>query len=225
MIIPVGDVTPRKTVPFFNYLLILANVVVFFSYFFRPDAEVIRIHDVYALHPVRWDVLSVFTSMFMHADPLHLFGNMLFLWIAGDNVEDRIGHLPYLLFYFVCGAAGAAAHILTARGAMADAPTVGASGAISGILGAYLVFFPASKIKFALWLVIFVRFFTLPSWGAIALWVGSQLLMARNQLNGVTKGETAAVAVFAHLGGFLFGVAAAVLLRLLGQAKPGPKKD
>lgn len=219
MIIPVGDINPRRTVPFFNYLLILANVVVYFSYALRPEPEAVRVVNAYALVPGRWEVHTVFTSMFLHADLLHLFGNMLFLWISGDNVEDRLGHLPYLLFYFVCGAAGGAAHILTAQGRMAAIPTVGASGAISGIMGAYLVFFPTSKIKFALWLFIFVRFFTLPSWGAIGLWVASQLLMARHQMNGVAQGETAAVAVFAHLGGFAFGILAALLLRLMGRAK------
>jgi membrane associated rhomboid family serine protease len=221
----VGDVNPRKTVPFFNYLLILANVVIYFSYALRPEQEAIQIVHTYALVPGRWDVRTVFTSMFLHADPIHLFGNMLFLWIAGDNVEDRLGHLAYLVFYFVCGAAGGIAHILTAQGAMASIPTVGASGAISGILGSYLVFFPTSKIRFALWLIVFVRFFTLPSWGAIGLWVASQLLMARHQLDGVAQGETAAVAVFAHLGGFVFGIVAALLLRLIGQAKAPKKRD
>ncbi len=225
MIIPVGDVNPRKTVPFFNYLIILANVVVFFVCAFRPEPQVIEIAHTYGLKPGQWEVRTIFTSMFLHADLLHLFGNMLFLWIAGDNVEDRLGHLPYLLFYFVSGAAGAAAHILTAKGAMAGIPTVGASGAISGIMGAYLVFFPNSKIRFALWLIFFVRFFTLPSWGAIGLWVASQLLMARGQLDGQAQGEARAVAVFAHLGGFVFGIAASLLLRLLGQAKPKPRRD
>jgi membrane associated rhomboid family serine protease len=225
MIIPIGDVVPRKTVPYINYLIILANVVVYFAYALRPEQEAIKVVNEYALVPGRWNAMTVFTSMFLHADPVHLFGNMLFLWIAGDNVEDRLGHLPYLLFYFVCGAAGGAAHILTAHGRMAAIPTVGASGAISGIMGAYLVFFPTSKIRFALWLIIFVRFFTLPSWGAIGLWVATQLLMARHQLDGVAKGETAAVAVFAHLGGFAFGILAALLLRLIGRAKPPKKRE
>ncbi len=225
MIIPVGDVVPRRTVPVFNYLLILANLVVFFSYAFRPEAEVIRIVHTYGLFTGSWKVQTLFTSMFLHADLVHLFGNMLFLWIAGDNVEDRMGHLPYLFFYLACGLAGAAAHILTASGAMAGIPTVGASGAISGVMGAYLVFFPAGKIRFALWLIIFVRFFTLPSWGAIGLWVASQLLMARHQLDGVAKGETAVVAVFAHLGGFVFGLAVALLLRVFGKARPKPRRE
>jgi membrane associated rhomboid family serine protease len=230
MIIPVGDVNPRKTTPFVNYLLILANVSAFFwMYLNRSEAEVIQIVDTYALHPNRWhDVKTLFTSMFLHGGWGHLIGNMLFLWIAGDNVEDRLGHLPYLLFYLLAGVAGSVAHVVMAVStmpSMADVPTVGASGAISGVLGAYLVFFPSSKIKFILWLILFVRGFTLPSWGAIGFWIASQLLMARHQLDGIAKGETAMVAVFAHLGGFAFGFAAGALVRLFGKGRTPKRGD
>jgi len=224
MIIPVGDVNPRRTVPFINYLLILANVAVFFSYAFRPEPQFSRTLCTYGLIPGRWQVWTIFTSMFLHADLVHLLGNMLFLWIAGDNVEDRLGHLAYLVFYLAAGTAGAAAHILTARGDMAGIPTVGASGAISGVMGAYLVFFPSSKIRFALWLFVFLRFFTLPSWGAIGLWVASQLLMARHQMDGLQTGEARAVAVLAHLGGFAFGLAVALYLRIFGPRPPRRRK-
>lgn len=219
MIIPVGDVNPRRSIPFVNYLLIGINTAVFFSYAFRPEAQYAQVLNTYGLVPGRWQVSTIFTSMFLHADLLHLLGNMLFLWIAGDNVEDRLGHLAYLVFYLSSGVAGAVAHILTVRGTMAGIPTVGASGAISGVMGAYLVFFPSSKIRFALWLVLFVRFFTLPSWGAIGLWVASQVLMARHQLDGLQTGEAQAVAVLAHLGGFAFGLLSAVLWRLFGPAR------
>lgn len=182
----------------------------------------VEIVDTYALYPNRWqDFKTLITSMFMHGDYLHLLGNMLFLWIAGDNVEDRLGHVPYLIFYLAAGLAGAAAHIVMATGplaSMAAVPTVGASGAISGVMGAYLVFFPTSKIKFVLWLIIFVRAFTLPSWGAIGFWILSQILMARHQLDGLSRGEAVQVAVFAHLGGFAFGCAVAVLARMFGKA-------
>ncbi len=220
MIVPVGDVTPRRTVPFINYLLILANVVVFFLYCFpvlRDEAILAR----YALRPSGEAWRTIFTSMFLHANIEHLLGNMLFLWIAGDNVEDVLGHLPYLVFYLVCGLGGSLVHLAVAP--MAGKYTVGASGAISGVMGAYLVFFPASKIRFALWLIIFIRFFTLPSWGAIGLWVAMQLVMARHQLSG-TAGQAAAVAVFAHLGGFAFGFGAAALLRLTGRVKARPAR-
>ena len=108
--------------------------------------------------------------------------NMLFLYIVGDNVEDRVGHVGYLVFYTLAGVAAAAAHVyytLTFARGSAGIPTVGASGAISGMMGAYLVFFPSGKIKFILWLVIFIRDFTLPAWGAIGFWILGQFVMAR----------------------------------------------
>jgi membrane associated rhomboid family serine protease len=231
MFIPVGDITKRRTTPFVNYLFILANVAVFAYVYFvlpkgvsREEWETVLIS--HALKPDQWmDLRTFFTSMFLHGDLVHLLGNMLFLWIAGDNVEDRLGHVAYGVFYFLAGIAGAAVHVVMALGpipSMAGVPTVGASGAISGVLGAYLVFFPTSKIKFMIWLILFVRYFTLPSWGAIGLWLGSQLLMARNQLDGIGKGETMNVAVFAHLGGFAFGFAFAFLARLFGKSPPKP---
>ncbi len=223
MIIPVGDINPRRTFPFVNVTLILANVAAFvYVFYLRPPETVEPTVIAYALKPDEWrDVKTLFTSMFLHGGIDHLLGNMLFLWIAGDNVEDRLGHGAYLLFYLAAGLAGSAAHIVMALGplsSMAGVPTVGASGAISGVLGAYLAFFPSSKIKFVLWLIIFVRGFTLPSWGAIGLWMASQLLIARHQLDGLAQGETAMVAVFAHLGGFAFGFAAAVFLRIFGAS-------
>ncbi len=231
MIIPVGDMNPRRSTPFINYLFLAANTAIFVweVMYVRPDPDA---YDSYiaarTLRPDRWqDVTTLFTSMFMHGDLLHLAGNMLFLWIAGDNVEDRLGHLPYLFFYLAAGLAGSAAHVLYAMAfapTMMAVPTLGASGAISGVMGAYLAFFPGSKIKFILWLVIFIRPFTLPSWGAIGFWIGSQVLMARNQMDGIAKGEEMMVAVFAHLGGFAFGFVLALLVRLFGK-KPARKAD
>jgi membrane associated rhomboid family serine protease len=225
MIIPVGDINPRRTTPVVNYLLLLANIGVFIYevVYLRSNVEAFEGYiGTYALRPDRWqDGKTLFTSMFMHGDIAHLAGNMLFLWIAGDNVEDRLGHVPYLVFYLVAGLVGAAAHVAFAllyAPSMAAVPTLGASGAISGVLGAYLAFFPGSKIKFILWLIIFVRPFTLPSWGAIGFWVVSQIFMARNQMDGIDKGESAMVAVFAHLGGFAFGLVFAAAVRMFGKA-------
>lgn len=220
MIIPVGDLVKRRSTPYINYLLMLLNVVCFASYFFRPETADGVIKD-YALVPTQWANLKTFvTSMFLHGDLVHLLGNMLFLYIAGDNVEDRVGHVPYLVFYLLAGVAGSVAHVAYAMvyaPSMAAVPTVGASGAISGMMGAYLVFFPKGQVKFILWLLIFVRSFTLPVWGAVGLWIGSQLFMARNQMDGVSDKETQMVAVFAHLGGFAFGMAVALLARLFGK--------
>jgi membrane associated rhomboid family serine protease len=220
MIIPVGDIVRRRTTPYINYLLMLLNVVAFASYFLRPETAEGVISN-YALVPSKWQDLKTFvTSMFLHGDLVHLLGNLLFLYIAGDNVEDRLGHVPYLIFYLLAGIAGAAAHVAYAMvyaPSMSAVPTVGASGAISGVMGAYLVFFPRSQIKFVLWLIIFVRSFTLPTWGAVGFWIASQIYMARNQMDGIADKETQMVAVFAHLGGFAFGLAVGVLARLFGK--------
>ena len=230
LILPVGDINPRKTVPYINYLLILANVVVYvWVYFLTPPQQAGQILDTGVMVPSQWtNVKTLFTSMFLHdVSPWHLLGNMLFLWIAGDNVEDRLGHIPYLVFYFLCGLAGAAAHIYMAMGplsSMANTPTLGASGAISGVIGAYLVLFPRSKIKFMIWLIIFIRFFTLPSWGAVGFWIAGQVVMAWQQLKGLKEGQQIQVAVFAHLGGCVFGLAWAIAVRLFGKA-PKPRHD
>ena len=226
MIIPVGDKNPLRTTPYVTWLLIAANVAVSFYYMIYRRDRAVEIVHAYALKPDQWmDLKTIFTSMFLHGDLLHLLGNMLFLYIVGDNVEDRVGHVPYLVFYALAGVAAAAAHVYYtlhfAKGS-ASIPTVGASGAISGMMGAYLVFFPSGKIKFALWLVIFIRTFTLPAWGAIGFWILGQVLMAREQYHGIAKDEAQMVAVFAHIGGFLFGFGVAALLRVFG--KPPPKK-
>jgi membrane associated rhomboid family serine protease len=227
MIIPIGDVAKTKHTAWINWLLILANCGLYAWYGFRQDRYESTI-STYAMVPNQWQHWqTLFTSMFLHGDPVHLLGNMLFLYIAGDNVEDRLGHLAYLVFYLLAGLAGAAAHIVfsTQFGNGGGTPTIGASGAISGVMGAYLIFFPRIQIKFMIWLIIFIRFFTLPSWGVITFWVASQVLMARAQWHGVAGKEDAMVAVFAHLGGFVFGAVLALFVRMFGKAPKKAQRD
>jgi membrane associated rhomboid family serine protease len=216
--IPVGDLNKTRTTAWINWLLIATNCAVF-AWYFHADRYESTI-ATYGLVPNHWDNWkTLITSMFLHGDVMHLLGNMLFLYIAGDNVEDRLGHLPYLIFYLLAGLAGAAAHIaFSLHFGDGGITTVGASGAISGVMGAYLVFFPRSQIKFIIWLIIFVRAFTLPSWGVIGFWVVSQVIMARNQWHGVADKEAAMVAVFAHLGGFAFGFIVGILVRMFGKS-------
>ena len=222
MLIPVGDDHSRRTAPILNGLLILLNVAVSFYVFTRPDEEIKEIVKDYALVPNAWtSIQTLFTSMFLHGDWVHLLGNMLFLWTVGNSVEDRMGHLQYFVFYLVAGLAGSIGHVIMATGplpSMAAIPTVGASGAVWGIIGAYLVLFPGTRIKLAFILLPFWPV-KVPAWVAIGLWIAYQVLMARNQLDGVAKGETAMVAVFAHFGGFAFGFGATFLLRISGKMK------
>ena len=226
MILPVGDLGKTRTVPFINWLLIAANCIIFALYWFRPEVQVDVVFNTYALVPDEWTPKTILTSMFLHGGVDHLLGNMLFLYIAGDNVEDRLGHLSYLVFYLLAGTAGAVAHIVYATqfGGGAHVQTVGASGAIAGVMGAYLIFFPGNQVRFILWLIIFVRTFTLPSWGVISFWVASQVMMARNQWHHTADKEATIVAVFAHLGGFAFGMVVALGARLFGK-QPKRKKD
>src|ERR1043165_4182543 len=138
MIIPIGDVAKTKHTAWINWLLIFANCAIF-AWYFRPDRYETVISN-HAMVPHQWqNWKTLFTSMFLHGDIVHLLGNMLFLYIAGDNVEDRLGHLQYLVFYILAGLAGSAARIVftTQFGSGGGIPTIGASGAISGVMGAY----------------------------------------------------------------------------------------
>lgn len=242
MIVPVGDVNRRKSVPYLSGLLILLNIGVHVYLMTQPEPEALETVKSHALWPVHWrsadggeigqdvprldlraKLLTLVTSMFLHGDLLHLLGNMFFLLTVGPSLEDRMGRAAFLATYLVTGLAGSVAHIVMALGplsSMAEIPTIGASGAISGLMGAYLVLFPASRIRFMIILILFYPTFVLPSWGAIGLWVASQVIMARDQLFGDGKDEMAMVAVFAHLGGFAAGFLLTLSLRLSGKFKP-----
>ncbi len=213
MFLPIGDENPREKTPYVNYSLLAINIVVFLLFCFpKPGPGVLA---EFAMIPkdVRIDVPStwipLFTSMFLHAGLLHVGGNMLFLWIFGDNVEDKLGHVPYLIFYLLCGLAADALHIAmavhvfttpmsTASGPIhyASVPTLGASGAIAGVLGAYLLFFPRHKVK-VLFLFFIITIFRWPAWVWIGIWFLEQLIFSANTGSGV--------AYFAHIGGFVAG--------------------
>lgn len=149
---------------------------------------------------------TIFTSMFLHGGWLHLGGNMLFLWIFGNNVEDLLGRARYLLFYLSCGAAAAMIQALSAM--HSQVPMIGASGAIAGVLGAYLMTYPRANVHCLVWLVIFFWIVTVPAWILLGLWFAMQLL------SGVAaRPSTPGVAFWAHVGGFVTGVVLFLLLR------------
>lgn len=211
--LPLRDINPVRSTPVINYLLILGNVAGFLWVHSLPGWY----EPGYALIPRRLvgdplgEAFTIFTSMFMHANLSHLGGNMLFLWIFGDNVEDAVGHLRYLLFYLLGGVAAAITQV--AMGISSPIPVVGASGAIAAVTGAYLVLYPRAPILILnpivpLWLFMGVTF-VVPAW----IVAGEFFLM--NLFMGVqTLGEEAltgaqsqgGVAVFAHLGGFVVGL-------------------
>jgi membrane associated rhomboid family serine protease len=150
------------------------------------------------------NIFTPVTSMFLHGGWMHLLGNALFFWVFGNNVEDSMGRFRFLIFYLVCGLIAAAAHIFV--GPSSPVPTVGASGAISGIMGAYLVLYPRVRVNMLFLLFIFIRVITLPAWGVLLWWFGLQLFSGLPQLNTVGAEASGGVAVWAHIGGFVAGV-------------------
>lgn len=149
------------------------------------------------------------TSMFLHGSWLHLIGNALFLWVFGNNVEDSMGRVRFVLFYLVCGLAAAGAQI--AFNPASPIPMVGASGAIAGVLGAYLVLYPRARVNLLVWFFIFVRIVPVPAWVMLLYWIGLQVLEALPALTTIRPDVSGGVAVFAHIGGFVAGV---VLVKL-----------
>ena len=202
---PIRDHNPSERTPYVLYALIAVNVLVFLVQLPHMSSE--RALMVFwadrALYPVAvtkyGDYTGIFTSMFLHAGWLHIGGNMLFLWIFGDNIEDQFGHVGFLVFYLVCGVIAALAQIAANPGS--TVPTVGASGAIGGVLGGYLLLFPRAKVDVLLIIIIFFRIFTLPAWIILGLWFVLQVFAG---LGSPTTGG--GVAHWAHIGGFIAGI-------------------
>jgi len=154
--------------------------------------------------------LTLITSMFLHAGWLHIGGNMLFLYIFGDNVEDRMGHIPYLLFYLFCGVVAGITQVAVDPGS--SIPSLGASGAIAGVLAAYLVLFPLARVRTIIFIVFFFTIVTLPAFVLIGIWFLLQFLDGVAALSNVQQGM-GGVAYFAHVGGFVTGLVITFLLR------------
>lgn len=210
--IPIRDQIPTRSVPIVNYLLIGANILVFILQWLSGPYQEAIVYQ-FALIPVQLtsgpdlgDVADIFTSMFMHAGFLHLAGNMLYLWIFGDNVEDSMGPAKYLVFYLVGGIVASLAHILTSPNS--QIPTVGASGAIAAVLGAYLVLYPQSRVLTIIPLGFFIRVTTVPAIIVLGFWFLLQLLSGLLAFGGPDVGG---VAFWAHIGGFAAGAALAKL--------------
>jgi membrane associated rhomboid family serine protease len=157
----------------------------------------------------RFNILTPLSSMFLHGGWMHLLGNCLFLWVFGNNVEDSMGRVRFLIFYLICGLAAAAAHVLLDPSS--PVPTVGASGAISGILGAYLLLYPRVHVKMLFIFLIFFRVIQVRAWIVLLFWFGWQLVSGLPQLMTVDRKVSGGVAVWAHIGGF---VAGALLVKL-----------
>ena len=150
------------------------------------------------------NVLTPVLSMFLHGGWMHIIGNALFLWVFGNNIEDVVGRRRFLAFYLICGLAAAAAHVLVDP--RSPVPTVGASGAVSGVMGAYLVLFPKVRVRMLFWFIIILKVIPLPAWLVLLYWFGLQLLSGIPELLSPNPEMAGGVAVWAHVGGFLAGV-------------------
>ena len=211
--IPLRDVNPSRHTPWATYVLVAINVAVFVQQLNLQmtggqQAMMAFINRVglvpyLLLSPNSWGLtpllppMTVFSSMFVHAGLMHLLGNMLYLWIFADNVEDAMGSLRFLVFYLLCGVSAAATQVILLPDS--TVPMVGASGAIAGVLGAYLILYPGAQVLTLIFLLFFVRLVYLPAVVLLGLWFLIQLLSAGS-------GGTAGVAWFAHIGGFVAGV-------------------
>jgi membrane associated rhomboid family serine protease len=211
---PIGDDnSARRITPVITYILIALNLLFFFVELSGGDAFIMK----WAFVPSRFlanpgsDFLTLFTSMFMHGGWLHLGGNMLYLWIFGDNVEDRFGHIGFLIFYLLCGLAATAAQLVFSL--QSNIPNLGASGAIAGVLGAYILLFPKARVK----VLQGQRVIPVSALIVIGIWFVLQLFSGMGSIaNTVDKGG---VAYMAHIGGFVAGFLLTFLFRGNSRAR------
>jgi len=222
-VIPIKDNIPTRTYPIITTCLIVVNIVVFLMqklYLRGPAADEIYRYfgvipkEVIVAFSQQWDlipynVLTLFTSMFLHGGILHIFGNMLYLVIFGNNVEDSFGHFRFLIFYLISGLIAAIAQV--SYDPASTVPMVGASGAVSGILGAYLVLFPFARVKTILVIILFIKVVDIPAVFLLSAWFIMQVLFSYSE----------GVAWYAHIGGFIFGL---LTVRLFRRKKAARKK-
>ena len=221
--IPIRDDVPSRTTPFANVFLIVVNVLFFLFEITLGDRNLLRfikesavVPSVFAHHAGNSSLgivltafdpalaTRVFLSMFLHGGWAHLLGNMLYLWVFGDNVEDRMGHGKYLVFYLLCGWIATYAHILS--NPESRLPSIGASGAIAGVLGAYLALFPRARVVTLVPLGIFWPMIQVPAFLFLVFWFVQQLLTGALASFATEPGQAGGVAWWAHIGGFLAGL-------------------
>lgn len=220
--IPLRDDIPSRRFPFVTLILIIINVAVYLYQLSLGHGDTIFIwryavvpKAIFTLHQVHpastiFPPLTLFTSQFLHGGFLHLGSNMLFLWIFGDNIEDKLGHFRFVLFYLVCGALSAVIQIVTFP--KAEVPIIGASGAIAGVMGAYFLRFPYAKVQTLIIIFFFIRIIRVPAVVFLGFWFIFQVLLGAPTL-GIAEGG---VAYFAHIGGFVIGM---ILFKVMEKYK------
>ncbi len=212
---PIRVTQPSYSRPLVTVFIIVVNILVFLHEVSLDPFSLNHFIAAYSLRPAYFHVENIFTSMFLHANWIHVLGNMLFLWVFGDNIEDILGHWKFLIFYLLCGMAAAGTQILFDP--LSRVPMVGASGAIAGVMGAYLVKFPRSRVEM-LFFALFIFRFDIPAWFMLAYWFLMQVLGGYGSLAETSQGGTA---FFAHVGGFVMGI---ILIYALGTRQRFSKR-
>jgi membrane associated rhomboid family serine protease len=231
-VVPLRDDNPTRITPYVTYGLLVLNILVFLYEITLPPEQLEQFFRTWAVVPSELtasftqsgglELITLFTSQFLHAGFLHVGGNMLYLWIFGNNVEEQLGHVKFLLFYLACGALAALAQWFF--GPQSDIPSLGASGAIAGVMGAYILRFPQARILTLVPIFLFITVIRVPAIVFLGFWFVQQALYGIASL-GVTTHvgmEEGGIAYWAHAGGFVFG---AILGPLLGLFSKAPSKS
>jgi membrane associated rhomboid family serine protease len=210
-VIPLKDVIPSRTVPIVTIAIIVLNSLAFLFELSMPDRVLESFIRVYAVVPADFTMLTAVTSMFLHGGWLHFLGNMLYLWIFGDNVEDELGHGRFVVFYLICGVAAGLAHVF--MNPASTIPTIGASGAIAGVMGAYFVLYPHSRILALLPLFVFWNVVEVPAIFFLGIWFVMQFFSGVGSIAAGARATGAGIAFWAHVAGFLTGMATVFVFR------------
>jgi len=210
---PLSDVIPSRTVPVVTVSLIIINSLVFLYQVTLPQPLLEHFVMQHALISADFSWTSVLTSMFLHGGWMHVIGNMLYLWIFGDNVEDRLGHVRFLIFYLASGCAAALLQVLI--NPFSQIPMLGASGAIAGVMGAYFVLYPESRVLTAVFVFVFFDLIEIPAIFFLGIWFVMQLLSGVGSLGIQNTGG--GTAFWAHIGGFVVGAVVGLVLRRRGR--------
>src|SRR3989442_4838251 len=199
--IPLRDVIPSRTTPYITVTIIVLNAIAWLFEVSLPHEDLNEFLTVYGVVPAYFSPPTLVTSMFLHGSWSHVIGNMWYLWIFGDNVEDRVGHGRFIVFYLLCGMAAAIGQVAMDPGSRL--PSVGASGAIAGAMGAYFVLYPRARVLTLVPLIVFFTFWWLPAWIVLGYWVLIQFLSGAATSIAYTSQTGRRIPFFAHVRGFV----------------------
>ena len=209
---PISDIIPSRTRPVVTISLIVLNTAAYLYQLQLDETSLQRLVFGHGVIPASFSLADAVTSLFLHADLVHIGGNMVFLWIFGDNVEDRLGHVRYLAFYLLCGIAGALAETFAEPASFV--PMIGASGAVAGVMGAYFLLYPRSRVLTVVFLIFFLDIIEIPAVFLLGVWFLLQL--AHGALAPDVPGG--GIAFWAHAGGFLTGALVGFVSRMRAPA-------